>query len=164
MTVNPGTILYRDISKPYRSTCAVDKNGSNQSLSGEGWTELTATRKLWDVNEDYDLDSNDFICPVDSSLYVLESQILVQSCVNVLFAELAVFKRGSPDDYWFLLDRKAPLGGEVNLSCSISFDMYLEERFCLKLKLTKNILNPTATIVGNDDYTAWGYNWNGYLV
>lgn len=143
------------------SSLALDKDGTNQSISGNGWTVVTANRVLWDINEDYDNSTNDFVVPIDA-VYRMDALMVVKNIVQCQQIELAIFKRGEPDDYWFLVDRKYPALlslQEVVLSNNIAFDFYSEERYCLKIKMTPTILgNPQATIDGDDDYTAWGYD------
>lgn len=143
------------------ASLAVDKNGTDQSISGTGWVVVEAERVLWDLNQDYDMAVDDFIVP-ENAIYTLDPVIRVKDIVDVEEIELAIFKRGSPDDYWFLLDRKYPASlslSEVVLSNSVAFDMYKDERFCLKIKMVATSGGtPTANIDGSDDYTAWGYD------
>lgn len=147
----------------YQSSLAVDKNGTDQSLSGNDWTEITASRKLWDFGGDYNLSNNNFTIPYDG-VYSFDSQISMTNLVNVTEIELAIFKRGSPDDYWFIIDRKLiPTGAtSIQLSGATMFDFYTDEEYCLKIKLYGT--SPSADISGSDDFTAWGFNLHRPLV
>ena len=148
-------------SKTISASLAVDKDGTDQAISGTGWTVVEAERILWDLNGDYDISVDDFVVP-ENAIYTLDPVIRIKDIVDVEEIELAIFKRGSPDDYWFLLDRKYPASqslSEVVLSNSVAFDMYMGERFCLKVKMIATSGGtPTANIDGSDDYTAWGYD------
>lgn len=149
------------------SSLAVDKNGTDQTITNENWQLLTANRVIWDINGDYIVADNDFKVPVNA-VYKFDGKIRVTGLVNVGVIELAVYKRGNPDDYWFIVDRQYPEAlslQEVILSGAIAFDMYKDELFCLKIKLTKavGLLGISATIDGDDDYTAWGYTLDKLL-
>ncbi|NJM55061.1 MAG: hypothetical protein HC841_03315 [Verrucomicrobiae bacterium] len=43
----------------FQTSLAVDKDGANQAIEGDDWVEITATRVLWDLFENYDMDAND---------------------------------------------------------------------------------------------------------
>lgn len=144
------------------SSLAIDKDGTNQDLTTDDWELVTADRVLWDINEDYVIADNDFLVPIDA-IYKFDCNIRVYDLSNVAEIELAIFKRGDPDDYWFIIDRQYPSIlnlTEVVLGKSIAFDMYKDELFCMKIKMTKVVALTaiSATIDGNDDYTAWGYD------
>lgn len=144
----------------YRVSVAVDKEGIDQLVSGTSPVVINADRVLWDLHEDYDLDTEDFIVPIDG-VYTFDCQIKLTNLSNVASVELAIYKRGTPDDYWFILDKKDTNSlTEVQLSGATSFDFYKDERYCLKLILTKvlPLVGCSCTIDGSDDYTAWGYN------
>lgn len=144
----------------FRSCIAVDLDNTDQSLSGTSPIVAEASRVLWDFNEDYDTVNHNFVVPV-SGVYSFDVQMRFNNFFNVKSVELAIYKRGSPDDYWFILDKK-----DVNddtylqLSNSTLFDFYEGDEYCLKVILEKSnvLLGVTAEIEGNDDYTAWGYN------
>jgi hypothetical protein len=146
------------------SSLAVDKNGEDQNLSGNDWTVLTDGRKIWDINNDYDEETDDFIIPYDG-IYFHDGQFKLINLSGVTEVELAIFKRGAEgvDDYWFILDKKSiPAGAtEMQLASGTSFDFYTDERYCLKIKLYGE--NPSAIVDGDDDFTAWGYTFNRRL-
>jgi hypothetical protein len=142
----------------FRSSIAVDKDGTDQSLSGEDWTLITADRVLWDFNEDYDTLENTIVIPVDG-VYTFDAQIKIKDIVNCSFVEVAMWKVGDPDDYWFILDKRVIVTAtEVQLKGTTSFDFYVSDVMYLAVKLYGNGGGtPSATIDGSDDYTAWGY-------
>ena len=137
------------------SSLAVDKNNTEQDLTDDSWTTLISNRILWDKNGDYATESEDLIVPF-TGIYFFDLQIKVENLLNVEEIEIALFKRGTPDDYWFILDKKN-ISSEtsVQLSGATSFDFVEGDRYCIKVKLYGT--DCTATICGGDDYSAWGY-------
>lgn len=148
----------------FRSCLALDKNGNDQTIDTTSATVITKERSLWDFNEDYDDETNDFVVPIDG-VYSFDIQLRVNSFFNCKTVEIAMFKRGDPDDYWFVLDKATVVDDFIQLSNSTLFDLYEGERYCLKIILekTSGLLAVSATIDGNDDYTAWGYNLSKIL-
>lgn len=149
----------------WESSTAIDKDGENQSLSGDGWHEFTASRKIWDLNSDYDIESNNFKAPFNG-VFFFDGQFRVSNFANVDYVEIALFKRGEPDDYWFIIDRKYVDGKpELAMSGSTYFDFYEDEEFCLKIRLNKvlPLVGCSASISGDDDFTAWGYSFGHQL-
>lgn len=149
-------ITHEDI----RVSLALDKDGIDQYISGTNAVVIQADRVLWDLNENYDVSTDDLVVPVDG-VYSFDCQIKLTNLSNVASVELAIFKRGSPDDYWFILDNKS-VGSlsDIQLSGATSFDFYKDERYTLKIILTKvlPLVGCSCTIEGNDDFTAWGYS------
>ena len=143
----------------FRSCLALDKNGNDQTINSTTETVITKNRTLWDFNSDYDDETNDFVVPIDG-VYSFDIQLRINSFFNCKTVEIAVFKRGDPDDYWFILDKATVVDDFVQLSNSTLFDFYEGERYCLKIILekTSGLLEVSANINGSDDYTAWGYN------
>lgn len=145
----------------YRVSLAVDKNNIDQFVSGTDPVVVTADRILWDLHEDYDVETDDIVVPADG-VYSFDCQIKLNNFSNLASVELAIFKRDqSGDDYWFVLDKKSVSGlNEIQLSGSTEFDFYKDERYCLKLILYKTLplVGVSCSIEGNDDYTAWGYS------
>lgn len=143
----------------FRCSVAIDKNNINQFMQGTDPVIVSADRILWDIGEDYDLATEDFVVPADG-VYSFDSQIRVTNLSNVSSIELALYKRGQPDDYWFILDKQA-IGSqtEIHLNGATEFDFYKDERYALKVIMYKTLplINCSCTINGNDDYTAWGY-------
>lgn len=144
----------------FRSSLAVDKDGNNQNISGNGWHTITGSRVLWDINQDWDGVSHDFVVPLDG-VYNFDIQQKITNLSSVSRIEMALFKRidGNPenDDYWFIIDEKSPDSlTEVQMDGATQFDFYEGERYCIKIKLEG--LFASATLSGNDDYTAWGFN------
>ena len=151
------------LKKDFYSSLAVDKDGEDQDLSGNNWTVVSSSRILWDANDDYLAESNDFKIPFDG-VYSSDGQIKIINISNCTKIELALFKRkDGGDDYWFILDEKPIVSGQSDtlLSYSTFFDFYEEEEYCLKIKLYGE--NASATINGEDDYTAWGYSFSRNL-
>jgi len=147
------------LTQSFLASLAVDKNGTDQTLSGNDWTVVTSTRVLWDIETNYDEDTNDLIVHYDG-IYSSDGQVKLTDIQNCTKIELAIFKRGSPDDYWFILDEKPIASGQTDslLSFATFFDFYEGERYCIKIKLYGE--NASATIDGEDDYTAWGYTFS----
>lgn len=145
---------------PLRISLALDKNGTDQLVNTTDWTVVEAERLIWDLNADYDLTTHDFVVPADG-IYNFDVQLKLDNFSNVADVELAIFKRGSPDDYWFILDKKS-VGSETQLQLNgaTQFDFYKDERYTLKIKLTKvlPLIGASFTIEGSDDYSAWGYS------
>ena len=143
----------------FRCSVAIDKNSINQFIQGTNPIVVSADRILWDIGEDYDLAAEDFVVPADG-VYYFDSQIRVTNLANVSSIELALYKRGEPDDYWFILDKQA-VGGqtEIQLNGATEFDFYKDERYALKVIMYKTLplVDCSCTISGDDDYTAWGY-------
>jgi hypothetical protein len=145
------------------SSLAVDKDGNDQSLSGNDWIVVTASQVLWDINNDYDMDTDDFVVPYDG-IYFHDGQFRLVSMSNVTKVELTMFKRETEgDDYWFILDEKPIASGqtECQLSSGTTFNFYEDERYTVKIKLYGT--DPTASIDGDDDFTAWGYSFSRRL-
>ena len=145
----------------FRSSLAVDKDGTNQTISDITEVVLTKNRVLWDFNHDYDDSADDFVVEMDG-VYAFDIQLRMVNFINCKSVELAVFKRGDPDDYWFILDKKeVGVNDNLQLGGSTLFDFYKGDRICIKVKLTKisDLLDVSADIDGSDDYTAWGYNF-----
>ena len=151
-----------------RPSFAVDKGpdaGLDQLIIDitDAWEKVTATQILWDKSNDYILDKDTFEIKWDG-IYFLDAQIRVTNFVNVESLELALFKETEDinnDDYWFILDQKPVNSDVIQLKGSTSFNFYAGERYRLKIKLKKIILDmpASAVISGNDDYTAWGLNY-----
>lgn len=157
-----GESYFSSNSVSLSSSVAIDKDATDQSISDVNWILVTADRIIWDIDEDYDATTDDFVVPIDG-VYKFDCKLRIVDIVNCDQIELAVFKRGSPDDYWFIVDRQYPndMGlSELILSGAITFDMYKDEHYCLKIKMTKVDSGSavTATIDGDDDYTAWGFD------
>lgn len=150
------------LKKEFYSSLAVDKNGTDQTITGDEWEVVTAQRVLWDIESNYDADTDDIVIPYDG-IYSFDGQIKLTNISAITKVELALFKRGTPDDYWFILDEKpiAALQTEALLSFATFFDFYEDERYTFKIKLYG--LLPSATIDGEDDYTAWGYSFSRSL-
>lgn len=143
------------------SSLAADKGpnaGTDQAISGNDFTVITAAQVLWDIDSNYDTDTDNFVIPYDG-IYSSDGQVKIKSISNVTKIELALFKRGDPDDYWFILDEKPIASGQTEtlLSYATFFNFCEGEEYCIKIKLYGT--NPLATIDGNDDYTAWGFSF-----
>lgn len=145
----------------FRSSIAVDKDGVDQIVEGTDPVVIESNRILWDFNDDYDSISYDIVVPSDG-IYSFDYQFQISSLVNVSSMELALFKRQEiTDDYWFILDKRYILTQTtVQMNGNTLFDFYKDERYTLKIILTKTVpeLDCSCTILGSDDYTAWGYN------
>jgi hypothetical protein len=152
------SVALKYLRQELESSFAVDKDATDQSLTGTDWTEVSAERILWDIHEDYLINDNNLLIPWDG-IYFFDLQMRLSSLTDVDEVELAVFKRESPsDDYWFIIDKKTVTGlTEVQLKGATSFDFYESEEYCLKIKLYGT--NPSATISGDDDFTAWGFDY-----
>lgn len=138
------------------SSCAVDMNGLDQNITNGDPTHISQARVIWDLNGDFDDDTGNFIVPFDG-VYSHDAGVRLVSLVNVEKATLALYKG---EDYWFTIDEKPiPSGAtEIYLTNSVHFDMYEGEEFDLKVILTSSGGTPTATIDGDDDFTAWGFD------
>lgn len=144
----------------FRSTFAVDKDGANQSLSGTDWTKLTAVRVLWDYHGDYDAATSEFVVPKDG-IYSSDIQVRFTDFVNVKSVEVALFMYidGVNDDYWFTLGKsEVDSDSDAHIGNSTEFDFRAGQRFYIAARLTKisSLLACSATLLGSDDYTAWG--------
>ena len=148
------------LKKDFYSSLAVDKDNIDQVIDeANNWVTISSNRILWDVNNDYLSSTFDFKVPFDG-IYSADGQIKLVEITNCSKIELALFKRGEFfDDYWFILDEKPIVSGQTEtlLSYSTFFDFYEDEKFCLKIKLCGE--NSSAKIVGEDDFTAWGYSF-----
>lgn len=157
-TIENSLALLKD--EDIRSSIALDKEGIDQYIEGDSPVVITSDRVLWDLNEDYDINNDNFLIPIDG-IYFFDCQIKITDLSNVSSVEIALYKRGTPDDYWFILDKKE-VGSlsEIQMAGATSFDFYTGEEYTLKIILTKtiSILECSCTISGNDDYTAWGYS------
>lgn len=148
---------------PVPSSFAADKLGTDQIVETETWTKVTSARRIWDKLGDYDITNDEFVIPANG-IYNFDIQLRLKNLANVAEAELALFKRETPeDDYWFIISRRTGISGlgYVHLNGATQFDFYAGERYYLAIKLVKNDpeLPITATIDENDDYTAWGLSW-----
>jgi hypothetical protein len=148
------------------SSLALDKDATDQSLTGIDWIEVTHQRIIWDVNGDYDGSVDDFVVPIDG-IYKFDCKMRIKNIADCDEIELAIFKRDTPDDYWFIIDRKYPAAenlSEVILSGAITFDFYQYERYCIKIKMVQTSGGTVAAdIDGDDDFTAWGYDFSKKL-
>lgn len=162
LSLTPKTAIAK-ITDTWTSSLAMDKgpnSGTDQSLSGNDFTVITAEQVLWDIDSNYDNDADDFVVGYDG-IYSADGQIKLKSISNCTKIELALFKREeAEDDYWFILDEKPIQSGQTEtlLSYATFFNFLEDERYCLKIKLYGE--NASATIDGNDDYTAWGYSFS----
>lgn len=139
-----------------RSSVALDMGNTDQEVSGNEFVKIIPNRVIWDFAED--VHEMDFIAPVDG-IYSHDLQVQVKNCVNVDYVEIALFKETEEsEDYWFICDKKKPDNGLVHLNGATQLDMYEGEKFYLKIKLHGE--NPSATIEGSDDYTAFGFNYS----
>lgn len=146
----------------YRVSVAIDKEGIDQYASGTSAVTITADRILWDLHEDYDLENEAFVVPIDG-VYFFDIQLRLTNLSNVSTIELALYKSGSPDDYWFILDKKDVSSlSDIQLSGATSFDFYKGDSYKVKLIMTKvlPLVECSCTIDGDDDFTAWGYSLN----
>lgn len=144
-------------SKFYRSYTAVDFENSNQSLSGTGVTVMTPTRKIWDINSDYSMSTNTWV-PPSPGLYLLDYKIQIISMANVTRIQIGIYEAGS---LWLMLEDKNKLTGEgvISFSGAVMMDGISDDSFDLRIQLSTALLNPTASINGDDDYTAWGWSF-----
>lgn len=136
------------------SSCAVDMNGLDQEIEGTDAVHVNQARSIWDLNADFDLDTGEFVVPFDG-VYTCDAGIRIVDLVNVDRVTVALFKG---EDYWFTIDEKPVPSGStaIYLTNSVHFDMYEDERFDVKVILYGT--NPSATIDGDDDHTAWGFD------
>jgi hypothetical protein len=142
----------------YASSCAVDKANSDQSVSGTSPVVVTASNVLWDFNGDFDTSTYDFIVPVDG-IYSFDVQMRMGAMINVTSAELAIYKRGEPDEFWFTMGKLYPniVDTQLHFGAATRFNFFEGERYCLKVTLS-GIL-PSANILGDDTLTSWGFNY-----
>jgi len=155
LSASEGKHLIRIDQEEHICSLAIDRNNVDQDFDGTNWTELTAERILWDLNNNYNIETNEFTVPKDG-IYYVDIQLRLKSLISVGEVELALFKRTEAgDDYWFILDNKSVTGSSVHLSGATSFDMYKDEIFVFKAKLSGGLFI-SGKIDGNDDYTAWG--------
>lgn len=137
----------------FYSSLAVDKNNIDQNIT-TSWTTITSNRVIWDINNDYDIENNEFVIPRDG-IYLLDLQIKLKSLLDVSTIILSLFKVGEVDEEWFILDYKDYLNDISQFTSAIEFDMYRGERYKIKIKMTGGLL-VSGKIDGNDIYTAWG--------
>lgn len=155
MKTNPNT-------KP---TLAVDYNNEDEiiTISGE-WVVLIPKRVIWDNDLNYNISIGNFEVP-ENGIYLSTGKIRLKNIVNVSKIDLYIFKRQpESDDRWFVLDTKHEEdihSNIVDLTFGTSFDFYNEESYCLKIFITKKDSEQdcSITIDGDDDYTAWDYNY-----
>jgi hypothetical protein len=149
------------ISNSFPSSLAVDKNNRSVAITGNDWQVITADRIIWDTNDNYDIETDDFVIPFDG-LYFMDIQVNMEDITNVTAIEVALFKRGEVDDYWFILDKKMVHSEtEIQITGCTLFDLYEDDRYTVKIKLYGD--TPSATINGSDDLTAWGYSFQRTL-
>jgi len=145
------------------ASLAVDKGseGPDQTITANDWEVIDANRVIWDIEENYDLETNDFVVPY-SGIYFCDGQWQITDMINVSSVEVAVFKREENEtSYWFILDKKefAPLAevSTTQMSAGTNFDFYEGERYTIKIKITG--LLSSAKISYDDDFTAWGFSF-----
>lgn len=152
----------------FRSTVSVDKNNEDQAVSGADWVKIEAKRVLWDLVGDYVL-ADSLINISQKGVYDYDIQVRVSDLVNVSAVEIALFQVGNEeDDYWFTLSRAyiAPGQASVHMGNMTQFDFYPDEQYYVAIQLTSTDpeLTCSATILGSDDYTAWGSSWSAPLI
>lgn len=152
-----------------RPSFAADKGDVNdQEISGTDWAKVLANRLLW-TSGFYDLDQSWFTIPLDG-VYNHDLQLRLNNLVNVAAIEVSLFMRvdGVTDDYWFTLAKGYIQAGmtEIHLGNSTQFDFYAGEVYYMAVQLTPTDaqLPCSATILGSDDFTAWGSGWSSPLV
>lgn len=155
-----------DIGKSFlyeeKFSCAVDLDNEDEIISGNDWIEIPHKRVIWDTLNLIDAVNNDFIVPYDG-VFTCDLKLRIKDMSNVTAVEVALFKRGDPDDYWFIMSYHDIVGDSIlDMSGSTPFDMYTGEIFTLKIKLYGT--SAEALIGGNDDYTAFGYTFHHKLV
>ena len=153
------SILYADQMNP---TLAVDKDGEDQLISSTDWTKVTSARVIWDLLGDYDSE-NSQITVSQSGIYNYDMQMRFSDLSNVSIIEVALFKVTEAEpDYWFTLAfRNITVQNTVHLGAMTQFDFFEDEEYFLAVKLTPadEEVACSATILGSDDFTAWGASW-----
>jgi hypothetical protein len=141
---------------------AADLNNASIPIYGNDWTKIYASRILW-TTPGQTIEDGLVIRIKNTGIYSMDAQIRLTDLVNVDYAELALWKlvEGEADDYWFLMSIKGPITDFIQLSASTQFDFREGEGYYLAVKLYGD--NPSATLSGNDDYTAWGASWSTEL-
>lgn len=153
----------KEIKMAYNSSCAVDKNEVNQSISGTSPVKVTADHVLWDFNGDYSTANSHFTVPA-TGIYVFDIQLKLQSLVNVTAVELALYRVGTgpggADEYWFILGKQYVniVDSEIQITSFTRFDMVLEEQYCIKVILSG--VNPSAVVSGDASRSAWGFSYS----
>ena len=153
-----------------RPMIAVDYNNEDEVLNVSGeWIDLKPKRTIWDNDQNFNLETGD-IEVAETGIYLSTLKMTLTNVTNISKVELFIFKRlPDGDDQWFELDTKFSgdiHDGVVKLSFATTFDFYNEEKYCFKIKLHKadENLDCEATIVGDDDYTAWDFSYLRELV
>lgn len=147
----------------YNSSIAVDKDGTDQTITGTSPVKVTADHVLWDFNGDYSTASSHFLVPA-SGIYVFDIQLKFKNLVNVTAVELALFRVGTgiggADEYWFILGKQYVniVDSEIQISSFTRFDMVLEEQYCVKAILYG--VSPSADVSGDASYSAWGFSYS----
>jgi hypothetical protein len=139
------------------SSVAVDMNNLDQNISGTDAVHINHARVIWDLNVDFDTDTGEFVVPFDG-VYSGEIGTQLKNLTNVAKASVVIYKG---EDQWFILDEKfVPSGAAtIYLTNTVRFDMYEDERFDIRVQLVGDGGGtPSATINGDDDFTAWGFD------
>jgi hypothetical protein len=140
----------------YRSSVAIDMNGVDQPIVGTEWVKVEGSRKIWDFNGDFSVEEHSFSPPVNG-IYDHDFTISIKDVLNVSKVELALFES---DEKWFKVASQVVTAGqtEVDLYSSLSMDGWLGDKFDLRVKLY-GTADASATIVGHDDETAYGWKF-----
>lgn len=148
-------------------TTAMDLDGIDQSVSGDGTNIVLSKRVLWESAHHQGkhtalLDQGMLIIPTNA-VYNLTAKIRLKSLTDCSRAELAVFKAavdesgnvvdGGQHEYWFVLDEKPIVDGGCQLSGSDMFDFLGEDRVFIGVILYGD--KPMGFIDGSSNYTAW---------
>lgn len=133
-------------------------------IFGTDWVKLAGFHKLWDYGESLNEDGSVFEIK-KTGVYSWDAQVRLVELDLVDAVELAIFKVEDPqDDFWFIMSRRdiAPGQTVVQLSGNTQFDFRAGEKYYLAVRLLG--VSPRANLSGDDDYTAWGANWDLPLI
>jgi hypothetical protein len=148
---------------PQDCTFAVDRENIDQELIGTDFIKLIPLRKLWDKHASIELNNGNFTIPIDG-VYNLDIQSRFNTFINVKNIEIAIFQvTEEEDDFWFTLKKERVFEDdtELHLGNMTQFDFKKDETYYIAVNLTPIDINlPTSCILlGSDDYTAWGMNY-----
>jgi hypothetical protein len=152
-------------AQTFASSFALDLDNIDQVVTGDDPVVIEATRKLWDLLDDYDLGDFKFYPPIDG-IWNANGTITVKYADNVAKVQIEIFRNDEP---WFTVAQAEPdASGLTFIPFSCDVDAYKSEGhdFDLRIHLEKIVpADPCSiTISGSDEETAWGMTFLQQLV
>lgn len=144
----------------YRSSYAVDKNNIDQPIEGLEPVRLEAEQILWDLNGDYYMEGDEFLCPCNG-IFNFTASLLLTELENVKRAKMHLYQNG---ELWATVaDVFIPTGEtEAFLTANCPSDgLYANDDYFqvyVELVAIDDEADVSGTISGSRERTFWGFD------